>query len=316
MKKILLFLTAFSMALSMFSCFGGEKEITYIDNVFLSEETLASYHFENLPVPEFENSRMDKEKPNVLYLNMSDQAFEGYCAEIANYLLSREDVFNVGIMHDVTLFVGPLFLPMSYDVYIPLCDNVSNLGDKNKFAFALDSELTTGWVTNGMRDAYEISVYRTDGELEGAAPYKYNTYIEVNEAKGVYEPCAKEHKYGEELSYPVPNTDIVIDIFYCTYCGSQGQSDYYGGADTNAYSISIINGRDYIEGECLRKYTINPSGYAGLEKEIKLPRTDGVEYIVTVNGFELPVVYEEKDYLIYGFIMPQCDIEIEITIAQ
>lgn len=316
MKKILFSTIVAVIMLSLVSCFGKEKEINYTHNVFFTEETLALYHFENLPVPEFQDSRIDEEKPNILYLNMTDEEFDSYSVEVAEYLLSRDDIYYAGIAYDVTLFVGPLFIPMSYDVYIPLSDNLEELGDTNKFAFALDSELTTGWVMNGMKQDYEISLYRIDGALEGNTSYTYNTYIKISEARAVYETCAKEHKYGEELAYPVPNTDIVIDIYYCTYCGSQGQSDYYGGADTNAYSISIIQGKDCLEYECLRKYTVNPSGYAGLEEEIKVLKNENLDYSITVNGFEIPMLYEEGDYLVYGFIMPKCDIEIKICLVE
>lgn len=316
MKRILLFLLMPVIMLSLASCFGKEKDITYTEDIFFNEDTLALYHLEDLPTPNFDNSRMNQEEPNVLYLNMSDAEFNAYCQAVAIYLLAREDVYYAGVMYDIHLFVGPLFIPMSYDVYIPLSDNVDELGETNKFAFAMESELTSGWVTNGMKQAYEISIYRTKQALEGDTSYTYNTYIEISEAKAVYEPCAKEHKYGEDFSYPVPNTDVVIDIYYCEYCGHQGQSDYYGGADTNAYSISITQGKECLEYECLRQYTVNPSGYAGLEQEIKVLKKDAIEYKVTVNGFELPVIYEEEYYLVYGFIMPQCDIEIKIEIVE
>ena len=316
MKKIIFSSTIVVIMLSIVSCFGGNREITYIDDIFFDEETLIEYHFDNLPAPEFEDSRMDDQKPNVLYLNMSELEFQGYCEEVAEYLLSREDIYYPGIQHDIKLFVGPLFIPMSYDVYIPLCDNLSALGSSNKFGFALDNELTTGWVVNGMRDAYEISLYRIDGQLEDDEGYKYNTYIEINEARGVYEPCAKEHKYGEELSYPVPNTKIVIDISYCEYCGSRYQSEYYGGVDNHHYSINISGDKSYLESECLRKYTVNPNGYAGLIEEVILVKKENVEYKVCVNGFEIPLISEDGKYLIYGFIMPMSDIEIEISVTE
>lgn len=313
MKRLLSALIIFLLTFSLFSCFEGEEKIIYVENVFLSEETLSLYHFEYLPTPSYENSRMDKDNPNILYLNMSDEAFDAYCTDVADYLLSREDIYNVGLQYDVTLFVGPLFIPMSYDVYIPLADNNSSLDDNNKFAFALQSELSSGWVTNGMKDAYEITIQRTIGELGGESPYQYNTYIKIDNAKGVYEPCAKEHNYGEALSYPVPNTDIVIDISYCVYCSSKTQNHYYASEDNNKYAIEIISGSNYLDAEWLRTYRANPTRYAGLQEEITILRKDDTKYKVTVNGFEIPIVYEEENYLIYGFIMPQCDIEIEIV---
>ena len=91
------------------------------------------------------------------------------------------------------------------------------------------------------------------------------------------------------------------------------KSYYYGGGDYNEYATIIANGAEYLERECYRTFTVNPTCYAGLIEYVVIPKSDTAEYTVTVNGIEIPLSYEEDNCLYYGFIMPCCDVEIAIT---
>ena len=317
MKKALISLIIVCISVALFSCIGNKRIPVYENDVFFSEDVMLEYEFEGLPIPSFESSRMDIEKNNVLYLNMTDEQFEDYRDAVVQYLLEREGIYNLGVWYDVRLFVGPMFIPIVYDSYIPLVDNINDLSDTNKFAFSLKEELTYGWISGLMVNAYEIEVSRINGTLDGEEAFEYNTYISIDNARAVYEPCSKEHKYGEARSYPLPNSDLVIDIYHCVYCGSEIHSEYFAGGDNTWYKKRILTGANYLERSCFNEYAgDNPGSYAGLEQDLKILKQEGVEFKVRVNGFEIPVAYEEDGCLIYGFIMPQCDVEIEINIVE
>ena len=312
MKRAILTLFLLSVVLSISSCCSPQAEQAEY-NVFFSQSVLKEYNLEDMPVPSLKETVIYGEEINVLYLNLAKDEFEAYAEKLSNYILSREDIYYKGVLYTYDIAVGPMFLPLTIDVYVSLEDNIDQLTNGYKFAFSKEDELSSGWVTDLMSNAYEIDVIYENGIID-EINFEYNTVIKIGKAEYArFDPCAKEHKYGDAISYPVPGAGIDIVVSYCTYCGTETQSYYYGGGDYNAYATVIVSGAEYLEKECYRTFTVNPTCYAGLIEYIKIPRSDTAEYTVKVNGFEIPLSYEEDNCLVYGFVMPSCDVEIEIT---
>ena len=314
MKKVILtLLLPFIVFCLPSCCYSQPKQAEY--NVFFSEIILAEYNLDDMPVPSLDRSVIYGEETNVLYLNLTDEEFSAYTEELSSYILSRDDIYNKGIWYTSDLAVGPLFIPLSIDVYIPLEDNADQIIGGNKLAFSMEKELSSGWVTDLMSDAYEINILHEDGIIE-EINFKYNTVIKIGKAEYArFDTCAKEHKYGDAISYPIPGLETVIDVYNCVYCGTETQNYYYGGSDHKTYATVIVKGAEYLESECYRTFSVNPTCYAGLIEQIIIPKSDNATYSVTVNGFDIPITYEEDNCLVYGFIMPSCDVEIEITEA-
>lgn len=312
MKKAILTSLLLIFVLSVSSCCASQPEQAEY-NVFFSESVLAEYDLEDMPIPSLKNSVIYGDEINTLYLNLTEDELEAYTDDLLDYVLSREDIYYKGVWYTADIAVGPLFLPLSIDVYIPLEDNVDQISGGYQLAFTKESELSSGWVTDIMSEAYEIVVRYEQGAID-EIDFEYNTVIKIGKAEYArFDACAKEHKYGKAISYPVPGAKMDIDVSYCTYCGAETQSYYYGGGDYNEYATIIANGAEYLERECYRTFTVNPTCYAGLIEYVVIPKSDTAEYTVTVNGIEIPLSYEEDNCLYYGFIMPCCDVEIAIT---
>ena len=312
MKKAFLTLILSTIVLCLASCCSTEPEQA-VYNVFFSEDLLAEYDLDDMPVPSLDDSVIYGEDVNVLYLNLTKEEFNAYIEELSSYILSRDDIYNKGVWYTSDIAVGPLFIPLTIDVYIPFEDNTDLLANGNKLAFSKEEDLSSGWVLGLMSDAYEIDIQYENGIIH-EIDFEYNTVIKIGKAEYArFDTCAKEHKYGEPITYPIPGLEAVIDVYQCIYCGSKTQSYYYGGNDYNAYATVIVKGSEYLESECYRTFSVNPTCYAGLIEQIIIPESDDATYSVTVNGFEIPMTYKEDNCLVYGFIMPDCDVEIAIT---
>ena len=312
MKRAILILLILSIMLAFASCCSTQPEQAEY-NVFFSESILAEYNLEDMPIPSLEESVIYGDEVNALYLNLTEEEFNSYAEKLSTYILSRKDIYNKGIWYAYDLAAGPLFIPLSIDVYIPLEDNADQLTNEFKLAFSTTEDLSSGWITDLMSDAYEIYVKYEIGVID-EIDFEYNTVIKIGKTEYArFDTCAKDHKYDEGISYPIPGIETAIDVYNCIYCGYKTQSYYYGSNNTNAYSTIIVEGAEYLEKECYRTFAVNPTCYAGLIEQIIIPKSDNAKYAVTVNGFEIPMTYEEDNCLIYGFIMPCCDVEIEIT---
>lgn len=308
MKKAI-WILLFALLLCLAAC-GAAKLDDPTYNAFFSHEALAAYHVEGLPQPNVQNSVRVGDQ--TIYLNLTGEEIATYTKAVAEYILSRSDVYYKGVFYEDRVAVGPLFFPLNEQVYVPFEMNADLTLTGNRFAFALESELGNGWLQHSMREAFEVSIQPTEGVLE-EINFSYNAVLEIGAVKFArYETCAKEHKYGERLSYPVPNTEIVIHIAHCVYCNAEQRSEHYGDYQTK-YAKTIVDGVGYVESTCYSEYLINPTCYAGLEEHVVLRRNDDVIYTVAVNGFELPLLYKNEHELVYGFIMPQCDASIVIT---
>lgn len=309
-KVVILLLTVCIVLLT--SCFNKTPNYYKYDTFFL-EETLTTYHLDNLPVLNANNSALNNDE-NILYLNLTKEEFDDYIVEVLNYIIDKENVYYKGIHYENQIYVGPLWLPLNVKVIIPLLDN-TDLSKKGEcFVFSLKDELNNGWISNSMSDVFYVELIYEESKLEDI-DFSYTCYISIGSIDyAQYETCAKSHKYSKEyLSYPVPNTNIIIDVYSCEYCGNEHQSDYYGGNDYTSYSKVITKGFEYVESECYQKYLVNPTCFAGLKEHIKIKKVEDAQYCVTVNGFNIPVLYEEDDYLIYGYIVPMCDVNVEIS---
>lgn len=308
MKKIFIYILLF-LVIGLISC--DNDEPNYLEyNAFFKEEKLLENNLVDLPQPNIENSVLYDNDGKTLYLNLTQDEFSNYVKEIADYILAKENVFYKGVLYDIRTVVGPLFIPLAVDVYIPLEDNIEYSPQGECFAFAMKEELAGGWINNLMHDTFMVNILYQEGIICDI-DFKYTSVVQIGSVNyAQYDTCAKDHKYLEVRHYPVPNTDVVIDIYNCFYCGHEMQNDHYGDYKT-AYKKTIINGVEFVDPLCVQTFIYNNT-YSGLEEHIKIRKTNEIEYKVFVNGFEIPIVYETEEYWMYGFIMPKCDIEVEV----
>ena len=312
MKKVLLILLLMICSLGTISCDNNVPSYLKYDT-FFTDENLVECHLNNLPQPKLENSVLYNNNGKLLYLNLTQEEFFNYLNEVSNFILGKENVYYKSLEYESELSVGPLLLPIEVKVFIPLIDNKDFSQKGECFAFSLSDKLSNGWINNSMKEIYKVNIKWFEGELKDIN-FKYTCYIEIGKVDfAKFETCAKEHKFNENfLSYPVPNTNIIIDIYSCDYCGYEKQSEYYGGDSTTTYSKIITKGSEYVEYECYQQYLVNPTCFPGLTEHIKIPKSTEFDFEVRANGFSIPVVYEENNILVYGFIFPMCDVEIEI----
>lgn len=314
MKKLLILLIALSL-LALSSC--GVEKVSFLEyNTFFSDEVLAECHLNGMPMPNIENSALYNDDGKTLYLNISEEEFASYTREVANYLLAREDIYNKGLRYTSNIAVGPLFLPLSVDVYIPLEDQGEFSLVHNKLAFSTKKELTSGWISSLMSGAYDIELCFEGGVIE-TIDFSYTASVSIGKAdRAQYETCLKEHKYTNSTPYPVPNSDIIVNISSCVYCNYEIKDKHYGAGDLNTYKKLIVEGAQYLERECAKEYQSSATSHTGQKELITLPKLEGYVYTVKVNDCEIPLTYEKDGLLIYGFIMPRCDIEIRICLEK
>lgn len=314
MKKLLILLITLSL-LALSSC--GVEKVSFLEyNTFFSDGILAECHLEGMPMPNIENSVLYNDDGKTLYLNISEEEFTSYTRELADYLLAREDIHNKGLRYTTDIAVGPLFLPLSVDVYIPLEDQDEFSLTQNKLAFSTEKELTSGWISDLMSGAYEIELCFKGGVIETIG-FSYTASVSIDKAdRAQYETCLKEHKYTTSTPYPVPNTDTVVNISSCVYCNYETKDTDYCPGDRNAYKKVVTEGAQHLERECAKEYQSGATSRTGQKELITLPKREGYEYTVKVNDCEIPLTYENDGLLVYGFIMPRCDIEIRISLEK
>lgn len=310
MKKLVSGLLLFIILFCLSAC-GEEKPVQLQYDSFFSEDHLNEFHMHGLPIPELQNSALN-EDGTCLYLNLPKEDYLTYAYQVADYLLERPDVYNRGIWYSDYLVSGPLFIPMNVDEYIPLEDNLDFSDPDVQLAYSMEEDLGGGMFSLLMRDAYSVSIKYNPGMIKGS-DFSYTGYIAIGKAeRATYDTCAKEHKYGQWLSYPVPATDIAVYVARCEYCGSDTLKDYSYGDFRSEYSKTLASGGGYLEWECLRAFQVNPKGYWGSQQEIRVTKLEGTEFQVLVNGIPVPLTYEEDGCLVYGFTMPDCDVEVEV----
>ncbi len=310
MKKILYINLIFVLLFCTVSC-KGNKKYTPIYNTFFEEEVLSINNLENLPKINNLDSLMYKEANNTLYLNLTKDEFNNYVNELYNYIINKENIYNVGLFYNNRTYVGPMFLPCNVEVFIPLVDSMEDNLLSYKFSFSTVEELNSGWISNQMHNCFSVMISYEDGYLDDVK-YSYNTLLVVEEVNyASFDTCAKQHYYENEVVLVVPTTIYKVAYSYCKYCGKENQNYHYGDYQT-LYNVNIIEGLNYLDISSKEAYNNFPKCYVGLPYYIKIPYSENISYQVFVNDCEISLTHIKDNCFVYGFVMPYFDVNIKI----
>ena len=300
MKKLMVMLVLLSMAPTIFGCTPD-----YPADTFFGAEMLTEYNLSDLPVPKLENSRLSGDS---LYLNLTDEEYEAYVAELLAYLQGREDVHNLCYRHSSTLMFGAF--PLDYCVPIP--EDYDLTSNSHHFVFSYTADLHERKMDAPIR----ITIIRDSRELF-RTDFTYNTEITLKPNSSIpaeVDPCAAEHTYDEGEVYPVPGLDRSVTIYHCIHCGSETQSDYPVDS-RKSYTVTVSEGLNYIWGNNRNYFPWGiDSMYAGLELEIICLIPEEGTLQVLVNGENIPVLRTTEDKVTFGFIMPEADVDIQLRL--
>lgn len=301
MKKRLLWGLAMLMVLSLFGCTREYPEDTFFDTAILEE-----YQLSDMPVPKLENSRLDGDS---LCLNLTDEEYEAYVAELVAWLRGREDVYSLCYYHSRYLMgeIAPV------DVCAPLPQDYDCSGDWHEFVFTYTEILDE----NRMKNPIRITVLREVRELfRGNFTYNTEIFLEPDSAiPAEVDPCAGSHTYDEGTVYPVPGWDRGITIYSCIHCGDTKQSEYIDSS-YKSYAVTVTEGVSYILSNNwnIDKAWAIEDMFAGQEIEITTPILADGTIQMLVNGENIPVLWTEGETQTFGFIMPQENVEIQILV--
>ena len=292
MKRILTLLLVAALCLCLTACDSDLPKDTFFEDAVLTELSL-----EGMPAPKLENSRLGDK---VLYCNLTEEEYRAYIQSLLDYLQAREDIYHLGSYCSWRLLAE--IVP--YDIYSFIPEDYASTAGGHSLVFSLTEELTTnGYLSQPIR----IDISRGEEKL-GLTSYTYNTKIRLsNTSRGAeFDPCYRAHTYEEGIIYPIPGLSRGVTVQYCVYCGDSTQDFYYG--NNQSYNITVPEGKGLIaRSNYSERWTLD-SCYAGLKIEI----TTYSESEILVNGEQIPLLRREESNWVYGFIMPQCDIQIVI----
>lgn len=301
MKNTIAIFLLLCMALPLYGCVPN-----YPADTFYGAELLAECNLSDLPVPELENSRLHGDR---LCLNLTQEEYEAYVAELVAYLRGREDVYNLCYRYSSTLMFGAFRL----DYCAPLPDDYDHTDDRHEFVFTYTAELNDERMTDPVR----ITIIRGNWGLF-RSNFTYNTAVILDLDSIIpaeVDPCAGEHTYDEGEVYPVPGLDRSVTIYRCIHCGGKTQSDYPVDS-RKSYAVTVTEGRNHIWGN---NWSYLPwdisSMYAGQTIEITtfIPEEGTMQLLV--NGENIPALRMQDDKVTFGFIMPEADVEIQLWIV-
>lgn len=282
---------------------------SYVRERFFSQEYLENLHLADIPVPKLENGRLIGSYYNdaawAYYGNLTREEFDAYVLSVVDYLKAREDIYYPSYYYSHRVELGIRHV----DDYTNFGETFDPSGNQHSFAFSMEPELDG----TELIDPIVIEIVWEEKDW-GDMGFTSNTTIRCrgNLINITYEPCAAEHSYDEGIVYPVPGQDRGITVYQCIHCGDTKQSEYLDSQ--KSYSVTVAKGRNYILSNNWNQ-TVSwdiDSLHAGQLLEFRLRRPAGGSLSVTVNGEPLTLLSESESGLIYGFIMPEADVTIEI----
>lgn len=170
MKKASAVLMALSLLL-LSGCrwFRQEAEEPY--TAFFDETFLAECKLDDLPTPPTDEMRC---YGDILYFNLSDEAFETYADTVIAYLLTKEDIYYPSYYYE-TGNPGGIFYLVE-DRYKPLTADADL--DCYYFAFSTTEQLNEGdEYNNHYWNGISIDVKRSEGER---GSFAYNAVVVID----------------------------------------------------------------------------------------------------------------------------------------
>lgn len=292
MKNLMAACLCLCLLLGLTGCDSDLPQDVFYDNAVLEELSLVG-----MPVPKLENSRLSDK---VLYCNLTEEEHKSYVRALLSYLQAREDIFHLGSYCSFGLEaeIAP------YDIYSFIPEGYADDAGNCRLMFSLEEEISSrGYLSDPIR----IEISRGEEQL-GHTSFTYNTKIKISSSSrgAKFDPCYRNHTYGEGVFYSIPGLSRGITVQQCVYCGDSTQDFYYG--DNNSYNITVTEGKGLIARSNFSERWTMESCFAGLVIEISTYK----ESIVLVNGEELPLLRRDDYTWTYGFIMPRCDITISV----
>ena len=295
LKRIALFVLALCALLTLCACDNKEQRDVFFDSDMLKEYSLA-----DIPVPSVENSRLITD---TLYLNLSDEEFAKYISDVSEYLLAREDVYNVCYKEGESLnassiredYFTPLFAP-----YSSIPDGVSAVS----LAFSLSPELG---VRGLMSETVRMDFIRGESALS-MMKFTYNTIMSFSLSKlttAHYDLCAIAHDWDETLEYTTPGSAEKLITRTCLRCGFE---DHLCDPNTDGaiYVVKVSEGGDTLAEPVVKRHK------AGTLVEVLVTHREGVHPMLTANGVMISPFSESAGVISYRFLMPCEDVDVSI----
>ena len=272
---------------------------SYTKNEFFSDEFLTQNKLEDMPKPPHLDGSVfgsDSLSGDVLYLDLTDEEYEGYVENLLNYLRVKEDIYYLGY----SVGSGLLGEMLPYDEIAPITDTYNVKENKHNFFFATDERLGN-W--DSLNSPVEFAITRESGKLE-FGNFAYNTTIRIrsgDRARAVWNPCGAEHTYDCGIEYRIAGSDKTVTEYTCVNCGSTELSDFIG--DMKIYNITVEDTENVI---------IDPpaEGVSGCIYRIKAHIIIDADLKFTANGTEIYPRQANDGEWVYEFVMPCEDVVI------
>lgn len=296
LKRIALFVLALCALLTLCACDDKEQRDVFFDSDMLKEYSLA-----DIPTPSVENSRLITD---TLYLNLSDEEFAKYISDVSEYLLAREDVYNVCYKEGESLdalsiredYFTPLFVP-----YSSIPDGVSAVS----LAFSLSPELGARGL---MSETVRMDFIRGESSLS-AMRFTYNTIMSFSLSElttAYYDLCAAlSHDWDETLEYTTPGSAEKLITRTCLRCGLEDRL-CEPNTDGAIYVVRVREGSDKLAEPVVKRHK------AGTLVEVLVTHNEGVHPMLTANGVMISPFSESDGVIRYRFLMPCEDVNISI----
>lgn len=300
--KIIPLLLAIALLCACFASCVKEKPID-VEGEFFSEEHLERVHCEGMPVPKLENSVL--RDGGAIYMNLSDEEYKAYIAEILNYLRAREDVFNIShaVDYEVLMLIS---LGM---ICVPIEDDCVFEAVNLHIVFSLEENIDPD--TDRIADPVMIFLYRTGPKTLSDSDFEYNCSMSIcNYSRSCrMDYCRINHKLVEsELVVPYSDGARTVTRFSCAYC----DYSYLGEecSDGSSYKVSMADGREYLKG------TVPQTVKSGEVYKLYTNKYMDADIVLTVNGTRLYSTEAGGGELwCYTFVMPCEDIEISVKLT-
>ena len=306
MKKALACILTLVLTISCFSsCFASKAwEDGKTKNSFFSKEHLSKFDVENFPIPKLENSYLD-ETDEKLYLNLTRQEYEDYVKAVVIYLQNPEE-FTVSGYHCETGIFGLLIIPVPEYMFAPLNnDHIDYSLDSHLFMFSKEEIVNWHGETDLIEEKF-ISIKWNPTEHNSGITHTVEINFESSHLSK-YLPCYHGHDF-DSSTYPIAGSGKELTIYTCKFCGEKKQSEYIGSNNMTQYSITVVNGEEYV-------LDYDSYGYSGLLYEIKTPILIDADIRITANGTDIPKTNSEAGCWIYEFIMASENVEISVEVV-
>ena len=230
MKKLLTILLCILAAISITSCglIASEEPVEgFIDDAVLTDFRLADF-----PIPDCEVKRAGDKA----YLNMTNEEYSDYCAEVMAYLLAKEDIYHKGYHYETGCAGGIFFIP-EYRFSMLKEDTDPTVG---WFIFSLTEDLNAGDEFNrSYWNGVFVKVQRKSGK-QGS--FEYNTFVEICESYCAVKGVARHDNH----TYEYVGNDYAHQKVYTCGCDTPDIAEMHVDADKDNFCDLCSNEHKHV----------------------------------------------------------------------